>query len=474
MNIEQFGQIIKQKYPEYQDISDIELSQKVLNKYPQYQDMITTETVISPQETTSGSLLQRLSGGVTSNIKSNIEAGIGIGKGILSSATGLGSLVERGIRSNLQQILPKTTEQKIGIANVQYSDPTFLEKIIPLQYRKPQGLEQKVGYAVEKGAEFLAPSGKISALEKGMTTLPRIATEAGIVGLQTAIQQGQLNSETATGAIIGGLIPMGGSILQRLKGTTKTIGEKIIISKIKPSVREIEDGFKVENITKYNLGGSLENTLAKTQNKLNDLMVQLNQNLQASEQKINLNQILQETNNTFKTTEVKTRLFGENKAIQRVLKNLKDEIKSVSKTSEVNLMEATAIKRGAGTKGAWAYGRVEPDATAVEKVYSTFYNKLKTAIEKASPSDIQGINKQMSDLIPISNAILRRLPVETRNNMISLTDSIGLFASVFDPKALALIGINKLARSGKFGAFLAKIGQRVAPTTGIGKRIFGQ
>jgi hypothetical protein len=72
---------------------------------------------------------------------------------------------------------------------------------------------------------------------------------------------------------------------------------------------------------------------------------------------------------------------------------------------------------------------------------------------------VKELNKQMSELIPISNAALRRLPVEQRNNMIGLTDSIGLFSSIFDPKALALIGANKLARSGKFGEFLMKVAE---------------
>lgn len=39
--LEQFGQTIKQKYPQYQDIPDGELGQKMLDKYPQYKDMVT-------------------------------------------------------------------------------------------------------------------------------------------------------------------------------------------------------------------------------------------------------------------------------------------------------------------------------------------------------------------------------------------------------------------------------------------------
>jgi len=43
--IEQFGQVIKTKYPQYADIPDVELGQKMLAKYPQYADMIQTGNV---------------------------------------------------------------------------------------------------------------------------------------------------------------------------------------------------------------------------------------------------------------------------------------------------------------------------------------------------------------------------------------------------------------------------------------------
>lgn len=98
-----------------------------------------------------------------------------------------------------------------------------------------------------------------------------------------------------------------------------------------------------------------------------------------------------------------------------------------------------------------------------------------SAIEKNAPEGVKELNKQMSDLIPISNAALRRLPVEQRNNMISLTDSIGLFSAIFDPRSLALLGANRLAKSGKFGNFLMNVAESVKKpsATSVGKRIFG-
>ena len=38
MTIQQFGASIKAKYPEYKDVDDATLGQKMLEKYPEYKD----------------------------------------------------------------------------------------------------------------------------------------------------------------------------------------------------------------------------------------------------------------------------------------------------------------------------------------------------------------------------------------------------------------------------------------------------
>ena len=54
--LEQFGQTIKQKYPQYNDLSDTDVANKVLAKYPQYKDMVSTAptTDTSSQEKFGG------------------------------------------------------------------------------------------------------------------------------------------------------------------------------------------------------------------------------------------------------------------------------------------------------------------------------------------------------------------------------------------------------------------------------------
>jgi len=404
----------------------------------------------------------------------------GAGKGVLSTSVGISSLAEKG----LTKIMPKSLENVFGIGGQQ----TIAQQLIPEQYRTPQGTAEKVGFGAEQIAEFLIPSTKIAKAEKLATGVikgtgllskvgkvaVRSGIEVGVVGGQRALQKGDIDNDVKTTVIVAGLFPVAGAVYSGIKQSFLTkIGQKIQATVIRPTAKDLQNGFSISNVNKYKVGGSLKDTITKTHIKLNDLSNQLSAKLKESNVSLKLNNVYQETADTLSKS--KTQNFGDIGAVNRVLKNLQGEITEVAgKNGLVDLVEANAIKRGAGTKGAWSFGRFEPDANATELVYDTFYNKLKTAIEKAVPEgEIKFINKQMSELIPISNAALRRLPVEQRNNVISLTDSIGLFASIFDPKALALIGANRLSKSGKFGQFLINVAQKQSKTS-IGKRIFGQ
>jgi hypothetical protein len=53
MSLEEFGQLIKQKFPEYADKDSVELAQKVLSKYPEYQDRVA-QPVEGKQEPSLG------------------------------------------------------------------------------------------------------------------------------------------------------------------------------------------------------------------------------------------------------------------------------------------------------------------------------------------------------------------------------------------------------------------------------------
>ena len=314
-------------------------------------------------------------------------------------------------------------------------------------------------------------------------TLPgRVAVGAATgAGYKAAsnLQEGKpVQKGTLTAALLGGAIPLFGEAVSKVATgvgkALKAVGQKIQLSKLRPSSADMADGFNIANVRKYDVGGSLGESLVKTNAKLNDLTNQLHDKLQSSNHQINLQDIYDETVATLQSSKAKN--FGENKPIQSQLDSLAKEIKQVG--TSVSIPDAQLIKQGAGTKGSWVYGRTDPEARASEVVYNTFYNKMKTAIEKNSPEGVREINKQIGELIPIRHAILRRLPVEERSNAISLTDAIGLFDAFSNPKVLLGVGLNKALKSGKIGNALAGAGEsivnRAGSKTNIGSKIFGR
>lgn len=400
--------------------------------------------------------------------------GKGFFKGTESTLFGLGTLAEKGISA----VTGKKREE-IGIVPE--------EKPISLI---PQTTAEKIGYGVETIAEFLLPSTAVLKVTKGLGVIGRMAVEAGLAGGQMAIKEGGITDDVKTSAIIGAAFPLLGTAFK----TGKQVfgrglvagGEKIQFTKIRPTSADIADGFKVENIKKYDLGGSLDQTFLKTQIKLNKLTAQLKSTLTATQKfwtaeerfPVDLNKIYQRVVNNFSKVEgLRLKQFGDIGAIEnRALKQLGEEIQlATGGTGNADILSAQFIKQGAGRKGAWQFGRVEPDANAIEQVYSNFYRELNTELKNLGHKAYQTINAQISELIPIQNAIIRRMPVEQRNNVISLTDSIALYGSIFDPKALVLLGAQKLSKSGRFANVLIKAGEALKkqPKGILGQRFMG-
>lgn len=388
-------------------------------------------------------------------------------KGVGSTLSGMSSLGQRGLEKTVGAGL-----RKFGIGDE--APRQTAGEIAKERFFTPKGQFQKGAFAAEQLGEFVAPSGAMAKLTKGKGLIRRTLAESGYFGGVSAAQEGEIGEKAKTDAIIGAMFPLGGSVYKKFgKGIIKT-GEKIQQSVIRPSGKDIKDGFKIKNVSKYNLGGSLGETLAKTNLRMNQLSKQLKDKIKSSDKTINLDNVYKKT--LVKMLKKPSISFGDIGSTKRILKSLKKEIEEAGgKSGTVNLVEAQAIKRGAGSKGAWVFGMADKDSRAVEKVYTTFYHYLKKDIEKTAPKGIRGINKQLSELIPINNAVIRRMPVAERNNALSLTDSIGLYATVFDPRAIAAVGLNKLSKSGKFANILTKAGERMSkPTSAFGRRFIGE
>jgi gas vesicle protein len=456
-SLEQFGATIKKKYPQYNDIPDIELGQKMLSKYPQYKDMV----------------------GQSAQIKEPLIEKVGNFIGITPLAKGISSMIFKNLTN-----VGRDLEQKIKNNTASKEELQTYSEI----YGNLPNAKQIIGGAA-KTALTLGTLGTGSVASqfglKGAGALGARVAEGGIIGgAFTALDNIQKNKKATenilTGVAVGGAMPLAGAAIKKgVQMTGKVLqkgGEKIQQSLIKPSISDIEDGFKIETLNKYKLGGSLDQTLQKTQTKLQELTNQLNTKLQSrTDVVIDLNKVAQEaTNNILKD---KTKLFGNSAGIKRVLNNLANEIEDVSANGLVDLPEAQLIKQASGQKGAWVYGFVDPDAKATEMVYTKFYRALRQEIEKKAPEGIREINKQISELIPISHAVIRRIPVAAKNNVFSLTDIIAGGITLANPKALGLFAANRLTKSGQFGKLLSQFGENVSkitPKGNIGERVFGK
>ncbi len=329
----------------------------------------------------------------------------------------------------------------------------------------------QVGGDVLKGAAFVAGA----KLPVSPTILGKTAQFGG---LSAAAGAGQAITEKkpvadvakqaaisgAVGATVGAGVGVAEKGIKYLANLFGKAGDRIQTSVIKPAQVDIRDGFKVETLNKYNLGGSLKQTFEKTDARLDALSKELNKRLHASNATLDLNTLYEDT--AKKILGNKFEAFGSNAQVEGALEKLRNEIVAVAgDRGLVRIPEAQMIKRAAGHFGAWTFGVPSPEITAQQKVYNTFYSNIKNAIEKASPAGVREINKQMSELIPVMNALIRRIPVAERNSAISLTDIISLSASALEPRALSLALVNFLSKQGKVGALLSKspqVGQAVS------------
>lgn len=354
--------------------------------------------------------------------------------------------------------------------------------------KAPNQVAQNMGRGAEQIAEFLIPASapqkavkaveaftaakKANVLAKGaVNLLARMGVGSAEMGGITALQTEGDAEKTVKAAKTGAALGVAGWGIKQLGEGLKWTGNKIQSSVIRPTQKDIKDGFKIENVQKWNVGGSLNDTLRKTTEQMNELSNQLATKIKQSKKTIDLNK-------TYKIVEDgmggdKAKVFGDAEKIKSALENLKSEIQLVAPEGKIGMVEAQTIKRAAGAKGAWSHGIPDPDARATEKVYTTFYRVMKKQIEDKSPAGVKEINKLLSELIPIYHATIRRIPVAERNNLISLSDTIGVFSTVFDPKAIPVAIMNKILKMGQTGDMLYKQGTKLTKPSKIAPLIKG-
>lgn len=330
------------------------------------------------------------------------------------------------------------------------------------KYAPWPSLAQNAGAVAQTGAIAATPFIGPEAL--GVPGSIAAATGIGAANSGgAALASGKSASEAAGQAVTGGVVSgVTAGVATGLSGLLGAIGNKIMTSVIKPSAADIEDGFSMSTIRDNNLGGTLPQTLKKTQSMLNDLTAQLKIKLASSPTSIDLSDIYEKTEQDVASQSGKLKNFGANARVTSALAQLKGEVGALGDSSTVSIPEAQTVKQAAGNFGAWSYGKPDPDSQASQTVYNAFYRNLKTAIEENSPPGVKQINQQIGKLIPVVNAVIRRIPVAERNGAISLNEMISLTGAFFHPAAGIPALIDFASKSGPVGNALS----RFAPVVG--------
>ena len=293
------------------------------------------------------------------------------------------------------------------------------------------------------------------------------AANSGGKAMEQNKSAGEVTKQAGIGAAIGGATAGAVAGFGRLLGAA---GDKIMNSVIKPSKADIEDGFSLQAIKDNNLGGSLNQTLQKSQAMMKDLHSQLTEKLQGSTEGIDLAHVFDKTAADLKSPKGLLQGFGQTTKVDGALRQLQDEVLAVNPSGKLSIPDAQLVKQASGGMGAWRYGAPDPEAKATASAYNSFYHNLKVAIEENSPEGVKQINAKMGEIIPIINAVIRRIPVAERNGAISLNDMIGLVGSSMNPMALGPTIINAISKSGIAGNALSKLGPqipKIAPAAGL-------
>ena len=207
MTITEFGQSIKQKYPQYQDIGDDELGQKMLAKYPQYSDMVDKNSsvpIATPPATPQPQKTFAQKAG-------DVVQGVGnfLGMGALGKGLGLAAfkLTPEGMQlAKRVNDGSASTEELDAYTKIFGEAPTAKETIgSALQTASmfiPAGKIEKAAVGAKTGAEAFAKGAVKAAIPAAGAGAAYGAGEA----MQKDKGAAEIAKSAATGAVTSGVI----------------------------------------------------------------------------------------------------------------------------------------------------------------------------------------------------------------------------------------------------------------------------
>ncbi len=413
---------------------------------------------------------------VPSSIASQLATGAG--KSVVSTLTGLGTLAQKGLR----QVIPGESK----LADIIGLDLDVADAI-PKKFREPSTTAESFGFGGGEIMQFLIPGLKAEKFATGVISLikgrglsrvvdagARMLARFGIegstaAGVSVAQTGGDKNAALITGAV-GGAFPiifrLGRGFLSKTAKFFKEGGEKIQTTIIRPGPKDTAGGFKISHVQKHKLGGTLEQTESKLNKTLSEKSEKMFGMIKETDQPVDMSSVFSDVEDKIFAGRGKllSKFEMKDEALSKMFDKFIDIADDVTEgTGLISAENAQLWKQAAGHQGAWLHGTREVEQEAAERLYNALYISLKEHIEKVAPSGLKEINKEISELLSIKQAIMRRLPVEARNNVIPLSQLIPAVGAAsarrFTPLAIsAAAGISK---SGKFANLLVNSEKRI-------------
>lgn len=252
-------------------------------------------------------------------------------------------------------------------------------------------------------------------------------------------------------------------------GAKKT--QNIILA---PKAHHLKGGYDTENVFKHGVQGSVDEVLEKTQTKIDDAARRLNETIKKGntpDVQIDPRQAINELHREILKDRVKNSgISQEMTPAFRKMRNIIDFALGGKKT--FGLKDAHEFKQQLGAMGDWQYVasqrgfQLDPEATALSKIASELYGKMKERIIKDAPEGLQEINKELTELIPIKNVALSRKAVTDRANVVSLGDMMGTLAAIGGgPKGLLLWAAVRGQKAGTTAKGLHSLAQKLQKAT---------
>lgn len=391
ITLEQFGQRIKEKYPEYQNIDDKELGKKVLDKYPVYKSQVQVGIP-----------------GVKGVVK-------GAEKGVISTLSNTGNLIRKG----LQAILPKSIEEKAGLTDEGIAGRAVEDT---QKQTRPEGTAEKIGFFLEQLAELSVPATKAAKVTKGAGLLTKIGAEAAATGSVLTAQEGDINKDVAVGTALSVAFPIGGKITgAAAKSLTEALPKRLIRSTVGQSKKALQAGKDVSEFVIENKRiGTANQLISKSSSEIEKLNTLITKNIGSVKDTIDRDAILKKL---VKEINDGGGAIDENEILTTIEK-LAPQAKGLLNKNIYSLPEANKLRQALDrTLGDRAF--LTSQLPFSKELMKTFTGNLRELVKQKAPEGTREAFEQLSKEITLRDALLSKYSGKSTNQIISFGDLIG-------------------------------------------------